>query len=108
MTGQTDNLDADLVTALLGLEAAMGFALTITSGHRDAAHNAAVGGVPGSEHTSDPAKGVDILCKQSITRFKMLKWLLAHDIRRIGIGKDFVHVGLAEEKPQFVVWTYYA
>lgn len=106
MKGQTDNLDADLVTVLLGLEAAMGVELTVTSGHRDAAHNTAVGGVPGSEHTYDPAEGADILCKQSITRFTMLKWLLAHDIRRIGIGRDFLHVGLAEDKPQYVAWLY--
>lgn len=87
----------------------MGFELTVTSGQRDEGHNAAVGGVPGSEHTYKPlAEGADVLCKQGVTRFKMLKWLFQHDVRRIGIGKDFIHIGIADDKPQFVVWHYYS
>ena len=107
MKGQTANLHPELVDLLQRLEEYMGFELTITSGYRDPAYNTEVGGVPDSEHTHDPAEAVDILCKQGITRFKMLKWLFQHDIRRIGVGKDFLHIGIAEDKPTFVAWTYY-
>lgn len=107
MQGKTEHLHPELTSMLLLLEAQMGFELTVTSGKRDEKHNEEVGGVPDSEHTYDPAEGADILCKQGITRYKMLKWLIDHDIRRIGIGKDFIHVGIAEDKPQFVVWHYY-
>ena len=107
MKGKTENLHPDLTDLLVRLEAAMGFELTVTSGQRDDATNSEVGGVVGSEHTHDPAEGADVLCKQSVTRFKMLQWLLAHDVRRIGIGQDFLHVGIADDKPQFVIWHYY-
>lgn len=107
MKGDTTQVSQELLDILTELEAHMGFELTITSGYRDPAYNLEVGGVPESEHTHNPAEGVDILCKQSITRYKMKKWLYAHDIRRIGTGKDFIHIGIAEDKPQFVEWTYY-
>jgi hypothetical protein len=63
--------------------------------------------VDGSEHTYDPAQGADILCLRSVTRFKMLRELFDMGISRIGIGKDFIHVGIATDKPQHVCWTYY-
>lgn len=107
MKGKLDNVHPELLDLLTQLEAHMGFELTITSGQRDVNHNTSVGGVPGSEHTYDPAQGCDVLCKQSITRYKMKKWLYAHDVRRIGTGKDFIHIGIAEDKPQFVEWHYY-
>lgn len=109
MVGSTVDIHQDLLHILLGLEAHMGFELTITSGQRSVEHNADpnVGGVPNSEHTYKPAEGVDILCRQSTTRFKMVKWLLEHEVRRIGIGNSFVHIGTAQDKPQFVIWDYY-
>jgi len=107
MKGKTENLDPELLTILTDLEEHMGFELTVTSGQRGIEHNDEVGGVPNSEHTYDPAEGADVLCKQSITRYKMVKWLLARDVRRIGIGDEFIHIGIAEDKPQFVMWDYY-
>lgn len=109
MIGSTTNIHPDLLLILSELEAHMGFDLTITSGHRSVEHNAdpKVGGVKNSEHTYEPAQGVDILCRQSVTRYKMKKWLYANDVRRIGTGEDFVHIGIAEDKPQFVEWHYY-
>lgn len=108
MRGQTEHLHPELVSILQGLEESMGFELTVTSGQRTQEHNddPKVGGVKNSEHTYNPAEGADILCKQSITRYKMLEWLFEHDIRRIGIGEEFIHIGIAEDKPQFVVWLY--
>jgi hypothetical protein len=37
----------------------------------------------------------------------MVKELLDMGIVRIGIGKDFVHVGIGADKPKNVIWTYY-
>ncbi len=85
----------------------MGFVLTVTSGYRHPEHNEAVGGVENSEHTYDPAEGVDVLCKRSVTRFKMVKWCLENGITRLGIGREFVHIGIGEDKPQEVIWHYY-
>lgn len=103
------NLHPKLKQHLGELEKRVGFKLTMTSGYRTPEYNAdpKVGGVPGSEHTYDPAEGVDILCKRSVTRFKMVKELLDMGVTRIGIGKEFVHIGIAADKPQRVIWTYY-
>lgn len=107
MTGYTTNLHPDLLAILKQLEDRMGFELTVNSGYRDPEHNKEVGGVEGSEHTDDPARGADVLCKRSVTRFKMVKALVELGVRRIGIGNTFVHVGMADNKPQDVCWTYY-
>lgn len=107
MIGKTTNIHLDLMEILTELELHMGFELTINSGYREPGHNEAVGGVANSEHTYDPAEGVDVLCKQGVTRYKMLQWLFKYGVRRIGVGKDFVHIGIAEDKPQNVAWHYY-
>ena len=107
MKGQTINLHPDLVTVLTELEKRMGFELNINSGYRDPGHNVDVGGVPDSEHTYDPSQGADVLCMRAVTRYRMLKELFAMNVRRIGIGKTFVHIGVSTEKPQDVLWDYY-
>lgn len=107
MIGSTSDIHPELIELLGKLELAMGFALTITSGHRGTEHNEKVGGVKDSEHTYNPAEGVDVLCRQSITRYKMVQWLLANQVHRIGIGDGFIHIGIADDKPQFVMWDYY-
>lgn len=107
MKGKIEHIHPALMLILKDLEDHMDIELTISSGKRDADHNVEVGGVPDSEHTYELAEGVDVLCKQSITRYKMLKWLFKYDIRRIGIGADFLHIGIADDKPQYVVWDYY-
>jgi hypothetical protein len=107
MTGYTTNLHPDLLAVLELLERRMGFSLRINSGYRDPVHNTDVGGVPGSEHTYDPAEGADVFCQRSTTRFKMVKELLSMGVRRIGIGATFIHVGVALDRPADVLWTYY-
>ncbi len=107
MHGEILNLHPDLFKTLTELEKRMGFDLQINSGYRDPEHNSDVGGVEHSEHTYDPAEGADVFCQRSVTRFKMVKELLAMGIRRIGIGATFVHVGIAKDKPQDAMWDYY-
>ncbi len=107
MTGAIANLSLILTVHLLEIEKQMGCTLTINSGYRDPDHNADVGGVPKSEHTDDPANGADVLCKRAVTRYKLVKIALALGMARIGIGKDFVHLGVSETLPQSVLWTYY-
>ena len=106
MTGYTTNLHPDLLVVLKQLEERMGMELTINSGYRDPVHNKDVGGVEGSEHTYDPAMGADVLCKRSVTRFKMIQAIVELKVQRYGIGDEFIHVGVATDKPQAVAWTY--
>lgn len=107
MTGATSNLHPDLVAVIKLIEARLGRELHINSGHREEAHNAAVGGVPGSEHTYDPAEGVDAACKNGRECWQIVNAAIAEGIKRIGIGKTFVHIGIAKDKPQNVIWHYY-
>lgn len=107
MRGQIEELDARLLKVLTELEKRMGFELTINSGYREPDHNIKVGGVPHSEHTLKPAKGADVLCLQSTTRYRMLRELYAMGIQRIGIGETFLHVGVSTSHPLDVCWTYY-
>lgn len=107
MKGEIANLSKPLTDVLLELERRMGFELTINSGYRDPGHNEDVGGVSQSEHTHDPSDGADVFCQRSVTRFRMVKELLAMGVQRIGIGKTFVHVGVSAEHPRAVMWTYY-
>ncbi len=102
-----EHLHPTLKRHLRELQKRMGFTLTVTSGYRHPDHNADVGGVENSEHTYDPAEGVDILCKRSATRYTMLKALFEMGITRIGIGRDFIHIGIGADKPQEVAWDYY-
>jgi len=107
MTGYTANIHPDLMAVLTRLEHRMGFELQIMSGYRDPEHNRDVGGVEGSEHTNDPALAVDVLCQRSQTRYQMLKQLFSMDVRRIGIGHTFLHIGISTTHPTDVAWDYY-
>ncbi len=107
MTGRITNLHPDLVTKLQDLEKLVGQTLDITSGYRDPQHNKDVGGVDGSEHTYDPSMAADIACHNGSLRWALVPNALKLGIVRIGIGKTFVHVGMATDKPQRVIWHYY-
>jgi len=77
----------------------------ITSGYRCEKHNAEVGGKPDSAHTKGLA--VDIAIGNSYDRMMILRPLFdSYEWRRIGIGKDFVHIDLDTTKPQNVIWMY--
>jgi len=49
---------------------------------------------------------VDISCKDSSSRFKIINSLLLAGFTRIGVSDSFIHVDLDSEKIQRVVWTY--
>ena len=107
MTGQLENLHPDLLEKLKEIEHIYGKELVITSGYRTDAHNIKVGGVTGSEHTSNPSEAVDLACNHGSVRWTLVNLALKCGIVRIGIGKDFVHLGIAVNKPQRVIWHYY-
>jgi len=77
----------------------------ISSGYRTREHNKKVGGKPNSSHLRGLA--CDIVCYSSQTRYKIIIALLKAGFTRIGIGKNFIHCDLDENKVQEVIWTYY-
>jgi zinc D-Ala-D-Ala carboxypeptidase len=79
--------------------------MVIMSGYRCPDHNQAVGGKPDSAHLKGLA--ADVRCATSQDRYQMVQAFLSVGVNRIGIGKDFVHVDVARDLPQNVIWTYY-
>tara|TARA_R110000823_G_scaffold17068_5_gene54312 strand:+ start:525 stop:944 length:420 start_codon:yes stop_codon:yes gene_type:complete len=79
----------------------------INSGYRTPAHNKKVGGVKSSSHMNIPCNAVDISVKDSKSRFIIIQSLLAQGIKRIGIGRGFIHIDTDCNKVQNLIWHYY-
>tara|TARA_Y100001938_G_C7745046_1_gene261152 strand:+ start:31 stop:396 length:366 start_codon:yes stop_codon:yes gene_type:complete len=75
----------------------------ITSGYRCEKHPASI-----KNPTSSHIKGLaaDILVKNSRERAVVLGALMNAGFCRFGIGHNFIHVDLDEDKKQVVIWTY--
>jgi len=76
----------------------------VTSGYRTKKHNKNVGGVEGSSHTKGYA--VDIRCKKSSDRYKIIYAALKVGFNRIGVSGSFIHLDNDPNKPVNVIWTY--
>lgn len=104
----TYNTVADLLPELVDMldEARhiAGVPFKITSGYRDPKHNAQVGGVDDSTHTTREA--VDIACTNSASRNKIIRALIQVGFNRIGIAGTFIHCDISKTKPQNIIWTY--
>lgn len=85
----------------------VGLPFTVTSGYRCPDYNATMS--RSICHTT--GKAIDIHTPSSQHRYLILRELMNQGVKRIGIGKDFIHFdecskryeGLTEE----VIWTYY-
>lgn len=83
-----------------------GFPFKITSGLRTKAENDLLpDAVSDSAHLSGLA--VDISCIDSAQRYMIDEVARKHGVKRIGIGKTFVHLDIDPSKPQKVMWHYY-
>ena len=82
-----------------------GVPFVITSGFRCPKHNKEVGGRPNSAHLRGMA--ADIAVPDNETRFRILYGLIKAGFKRIGIGKNFVHVDIdIVTKPYPRIWLY--
>ncbi|RUM32669.1 MAG: peptidase M15 [Aquifex sp.] len=98
-------IESQLITTLEALREHIQKPVVITSAYRCPSWNKQVGGVSSSAHTRGLA--VDIECTNSKDRYLILKFLLSRGVERIGIGRNFVHFDLDDEKPSPRVWHYY-
>lgn len=76
----------------------------ILSGFRCPEHNKAVGGALHSAHLKGLA--ADVLCKDSRSRYHMIKIFLDLGFHRIGVGRDFIHVDSDPNNDPQVIWLY--
>ena len=105
-----DNMDKEFICLLDDARGIAGVTFKITSGYRTPEYNKALleQGYKGSKNSSH-TKGIaaDIYAKDSFTRFKIVTALMIVGINRIGIGNNFIHCDIDEDKSQQVLWTYY-
>jgi len=99
-----------IVDTLQEIRTEYGKSIEINSGVRCEKHNKEEGGKEDSEHLPQIAaagfgQGIDIACETSRERFALLPLILAK-FDRVGIGKDFIHVGVKRSKAQYVAWLY--
>lgn len=63
----------------------------------------------GRNGTSAHCKGraLDLRCNTSQNRFKIVTAAITAGVKRIGIGKAFIHLDNDASLPQRVIWDYY-
>lgn len=97
------HMNLAFVLKLDKLREAVKMPLTIKSGWRTPEHNQKVGGVYSSAHEAGHA--VDIAALSGRHKFLIVETALRLGFRRVGIGKNFVHIDDSIQHPQDVVWT---
>lgn len=80
--------------------------MTITSGYRHPTHPVEARKLRSDgEHTRGMC--ADIACTNGIDRYRLVELALKHGITRIGIAKNFIHLGLGGQGlPSPVIWEY--
>jgi hypothetical protein len=76
----------------------------VNSACRCTEHNKACSGKANSAHLI--GKALDVSCGGSINRYSVIKILIEHGVRRIGLANSFIHFDLDESKPQDVIFFY--
>lgn len=82
-----------------------GIPFVMTSAYRAPEHNEEVGGVPGSAHPK--GRAADIKALNGTTRWKIVYAAILVGFRRIGIGRNFVHLDNDDSLPHPVMFDYY-
>ena len=82
-----------------------GIPLVINSAYRSRSYELTKGRSGNSAHCK--GKALDIRCNTSVNRFKIVAAAINAGIKRIGIGKTFVHLDNDASLPQRVMWDYY-
>ena len=99
-------MSLDFLHKLDEARAIAGVPFKITSAYRTEKHNLTVGGRVGSSHAKTPCKAVDIFCKTSGDRTKIINALVKVGLsRRMGIAKNFIHTDDDKDKPA-AIWLY--
>lgn len=88
-----ESMSYQLLVMLDAVRAISGTPLVITSSVRGGSAEHSVG------------QAVDVRCHLSHDRFKIVKAALAAGFRRIGVYDRHVHLGIARELGQDVMWT---
>ena len=98
-------LKPELVDILDKMRGECGFPFIINSGFRKKEQNDKLeNSVEDSAHLSGYA--VDIKCDTSAKRFAIIESGLRNGVTRFGVGSSYIHLDIAKDKPQKVIWLY--
>lgn len=81
-----------------------GTPMIINSGYRTREHNMKIGGGPNSAHLRGMA--ADVRATTSQERYLILSAAVLNGIKRIGIGKTFLHLDIDATLPFPIIWLY--
>jgi len=101
-----NEMKPEFMEKLQALRLAYGSPMHITSGYRHQTHPVeARKGRSDGEHT----RGLccDVACSNGLDRYRLVKLAIEFGFHRIGIAKNFVHIGLGGQGlPSPVIWEY--
>jgi hypothetical protein len=80
----------------------VGEPIGVVSGFRCVKHDDEIHG----DGNHPEGKAIDVAAPLSMIRFKIVSSAIKMGIKRIGIGKTFIHLDVVSEHPQNVVWLY--
>ena len=104
-TGE-NNMQPEFMEKLQAIRTEFGKGMTITSGFRSLKHPIEARKLHSNgEHTTGNC--ADVLCVTGSDRFKLIQLALKHGITRIGVAKNFLHLGIGGKGlPCYVIWEY--
>jgi uncharacterized protein YcbK (DUF882 family) len=104
-TGE-NNMQPEFMEKLQAIRTEFGKGMTITSGFRSLKHPIEAKKLHSNgEHTTGNC--ADVLCVTGSDRFKLIQLALKHGITRIGVAKNFLHLGIGGKGlPCYVIWEY--
>ncbi len=104
-TGE-NNMQHEFMEKLQKLRVAYGKSMKITSGFRSVKHPIEAKKTHSNgEHTQGYC--ADIYCDNGADRYTLISLALANGITRIGVAKNFLHLGIGGKGlPNNVIWDY--
>jgi zinc D-Ala-D-Ala carboxypeptidase len=103
--GSGSNMDKHFLDLLDQMRDEAGIPFTINSGYRTKEYNATLHeATPNSAHTRGMA--VDIAAPSGVEKWLIVDAAIKANIRRIGIGKTFIHVDIDGTLPYPSIWLY--
>lgn len=101
------DLHPDLLEYIRRAQHLAGFTFDITSGFRPKSWEFSRGRDGSSSHSKTPGLAVDISTPNSHVRYKVLISLACVGVRRLGVGKNFIHADIDETKAHPIIFDYY-
>ena len=102
--GSGARMDPHFLNMLDAIRDDAGIPFVINSGFRTPERNKLDGGKPNSAHLKGFA--ADISAPDSLTMALIIITAVQHGIKRIGVGKHFVHLDIDSSLPTPRIWTY--